>query len=217
MLFKQATTPFLFETLENLMQWQPLQNFRLVGGTGLSLQLGHRQSVDIDLFSDIEFDKQDLAKIFRKKMPTADIRILTFGLTVYISNVDNNILKLDIMETDAFIRPQVMINGIRLAHLEDIAAMKLEAITSRNIKKDFYDIAELLNIYKLEELLSFYKEKYPYNDIKQVLENITFFSEDCELDFEPKILKEIDWTAVKFSLIDAFNYYIEQQLINHSH
>ncbi len=53
-------------------------------------------------------------------------------------------LKIDIMETDKFIKPQVNIDGIRFAHIEDIAAMKLEAITSRNTKKDFYDIAELL-------------------------------------------------------------------------
>ena len=53
--------------------------------------------------------------------------------------------------------------------------------------KDFYDIAELLNKYTLDELLSFYSKKYPYNDIKQILENVAFFSEDCELEFEPKL------------------------------
>ncbi len=212
MLYKQTTTAFLYQTLQDLMQWKPLQNFRLVGGTGLSLQLGHRQSIDIDLFTDNEFDITDLAKIFRKKMPTADIRILTFGLSVYITNSENNNLKIDVMETDKFIRPPVVIDNIRLAHIEDIAAMKLEAITSRNTKKDFYDIAELLNLYTLETLLGFYSEKYSYNDTRQVLENVTFFSEDCELEFEPIILKNTDWTSVKFKLIDAFNDYINSRL-----
>ena len=118
------------------------------------------------------------------------------------------------METEKFIRPIQNIDNIRFAHIEDIAAMKLEAITSRNTKKDFYDIAELLKKYTFEELLSFYSEKYPYNDIKEVLENITFFSEDCENEFEPDILNNSDWLSVKFLLQDTFDEYINNQLKN---
>lgn len=212
MLYKQTTTPFLFETLEDLMQWQELQNFRLVGGTGLSLQLGHRQSIDIDLFTDTDFIIKDLAKTISKKIPKSNISIFSFGLTVYIQSPDNKKLKIDIMETDKFIRPCNIIDNIRLADIEDIAAMKLEAITSRNTKKDYYDIAELLKKYTLNQLFTFYSEKYPYNDIKQVLENFTFFSEDCELEFEPKIFNNTDWMTVKFFLIDTFNDYIKNQL-----
>lgn len=212
MLYKQTTTPFLFETLENLMQWQELQNFRLVGGTGLSLQLGHRQSIDIDLFTDVEFNIQDLARMLKKRIPESEIRILSFGLTIYISTSKSMNLKIDLMETDKYIRPEIIIEGIRFAHIEDIAAMKLEAITSQNTKKDFYDIAELLNHYTIDQLFSFYAERYPYKDIKQVLENFTFFSEDCELEFEPYSLNNADWLSVKFLLIDTFNDYVNRQL-----
>lgn len=212
MLYKQTTTPFLFETLENLMQWHELQNFRLVGGTGLSLQLGHRQSIDIDLFTDVEFNIQDLARMLKKRIPESEIRILSFGLTIYISTSKSMNLKIDLMETDKYIRPEIIIEGIRFAHIEDIAAMKLEAITSQNTKKDFYDIAELLNHYTIDQLFSFYVERYPYNDIKQVLENFTFFSEDCELEFEPYSLNNADWLSVKFLLIDTFNDFVNRQL-----
>lgn len=212
MLYKQTTTPFLFETLENLMQWQELQNFRLVGGTGLSLQLGHRQSIDIDLFTDVEFNIQDLARMLKKRIPESEIRILSFGLTIYISTSKSMNLKIDLMETDKYIRPEIIIEGIRFAHIEDIAAMKLEAITSQNTKKDFYDIAELLNHYTIDQLFSFYAERYPYKDIKQVLENFTFFSEDCELEFEPYSLNNADWLSVKFLLIDTFNDFVNRQL-----
>jgi len=212
MLYKETTTPFLFETLKNLMQWQELLDFRLVGGTGLSLQLGHRQSIDIDMFNDKDFSVSDLSRIIRKKMPECEIRTLTFGLTIYISIPDSKSLKIDLMETDKFIRPVSLIEGIRLAHIEDIAAMKLEAITSRNTRKDFYDIAELLNFYTVDQLFSFYTERYPYNDIKQVLENFTFFSEDCETELKPVSMKSIDWLSVKFRLIDSFNDYIKRQL-----
>ncbi len=194
------------------MRCEALKNFRLVGGTNLSLQFGHRQTVDIDLFSSKEFDIEDTAKILRKKFPTAEIRKLSFGLTLFVPAPSNSELKIDIMETDPFIREVQIIQNIRFAHIEDIAAMKLEAITSRNTKKDFYDIAELLNHYKLEKLLKFYAERYPYNDIKQVLENITFFSEDCESDFEPQTFKNQDWLTVKHSVIDAFDDYIKDTI-----
>jgi len=214
MLHKQTTTPFLFESLENLMQWPELAKFRLVGGTGLSLQLGHRQSIDIDLFTDVDFDIQDLAGIIKKRIPASEIRKLSFGLTIYILDSNSKSLKIDLMETDKFIRPEIMFEGIRFAHIEDIAAMKLEAITSRNTKKDFYDIAELLKYYAIDKLLSFYSERYPYHDIKQVLENFTFFSEDCEAEFDPISLKNVDWLSVKFLLTDAFNDYISRQMNN---
>ncbi len=212
MLYKQTTTPFLFETLQNLMKWKELELFRLVGGTGLSLQFGHRQSIDIDFFSDADFDLNVLAKVVRKKMPNAEIRKLSFGLTIYIPTPDEKNLKIDLMSTEKFIRNPIVIDNIRIAHLEDIAAMKLEAITSRNTKKDFFDISELLKKFHLEDLLNFYTEKYPFNDIKQVLENLTFFSEDCELEFDPIILNNSDWLSVKYSLIDAFNDYINRKL-----
>lgn len=194
------------------MQTEEFNNFRLAGGTGLSLQLGHRKSIDIDLFSDIEFKIDDYKRIIRKIFPEAEIRSFVFGLTLYIKDTDNKELKIDIMETDKFIKPLLTIDGIRFAHIEDIAAMKLEAITSRNTKKDFYDIAELLKKYSLAELLIFYSKKYPYNDIKQVLENITYFSEDCENEFEPDILNGTDWLSVKFLLKDTFDEYIKNEL-----
>jgi hypothetical protein len=212
MLYKQTTTPFLFETLEDLMQWQELEKFRLVGGTGLSLQIGHRQSIDIDMFTDEDFDIQDIAKVVKKKISKAEVRMLSFGITIYTPINESKSLKIDLMSTDKFIRSETHIENIRFAHIEDIAAMKLEAITSRNTKKDFYDIAGILNFYTIDQILSFYAERYPYNDVKQVLENFTFFSEDCEAEFDPISLKNRDWLSVKFLLIDVFNDYINRQL-----
>ena len=212
MLYKQATTPFLYQTLKKLMLLQEFKNFRLVGGTGLSLQLGHRKSIDIDLFTDIEFSIKDYKKIIRKIFPKSEIRTLSFGITFYIPAPDKKQLKIDIMETEKFIRPIQNIDNIRFAHIEDIAAMKLEAITSRNTKKDFYDLNILLEKYTLEKMLYIYSEKYPYNDIKEVLENITFFSEDCENEFEPDILNNTDWLSVKFLLQDTLDEYINKIL-----
>jgi predicted nucleotidyltransferase component of viral defense system len=194
------------------MSWDALADFRLVGGTNLSLRLGHRKSIDIDMFSDVDFDKETLSKLFRKKYPNAEIRNIVFGLTIYLPAHDSGFLKLDIMETDKFIRNFVTIENIRFAHFEDIAAMKLEAITSRKTKKDYFDIAELLKMFTFEDLLKFYAERYPFNEVKQVLENITYFSNECESDFDPDVLNEQDWTSVKFSISDTFDDYITKKI-----
>ena len=59
--------------------------------------------------------------------------------------------------------------------MADIAAMKLEAISARSVKKDYWDIAELLNIYSLAQMIDFYEERYPWNDIKPIMERILRF------------------------------------------
>ena len=74
MLYKQTTSPFLYKILKELMLRTEFDNFRLVGGTGLSLQLGHRESIDIDLFTDIEFNIEQYKKIIRKIFPKSEIR-----------------------------------------------------------------------------------------------------------------------------------------------
>jgi len=209
MLYKQTISPLLFKILTGLSELPEFNSFRLVGGTALSLQLGHRKSIDIDFFSDTDFDVVDYKKFLRKLFPNADIRTLNFGITVYLTE-ENEEVKIDLMQTERFIRPVQVIESIKFAHIEDIAAMKLEAITSRNTKKDFYDIAELLKIYSFKQLLNFYSEKYPYNDIKDVLENFAFFSEDCEYEYEPEILNNTDWLSVKFLLTDTLKQYLDE-------
>lgn len=46
-LYTNTTPPTLLHILNELSCWEELEDFRLVGGTALSLQLGHRVSVDI--------------------------------------------------------------------------------------------------------------------------------------------------------------------------
>ncbi len=69
MLYKQTTTPFLYQTLQDLMKQEEIKPFRLAGGTGLSLQLGHRKSFDINLFSDTEFLTEEFVRFLKKLFP----------------------------------------------------------------------------------------------------------------------------------------------------
>lgn len=58
-LFWNTVSPLLKDALTKLMKGSPFHQFRLVGGTSLSLQLGHRFSADIDLFTDAVYDSVD--------------------------------------------------------------------------------------------------------------------------------------------------------------
>ncbi len=58
------------------------------------------------------------------------------------------------------LKPIVQTEGLRLASLEDIAAMKIRAIEDRTTKKDFFDLYALLDFFSLQEILNFAQQKY---------------------------------------------------------
>jgi hypothetical protein len=88
-------------------------------------------------------------------------------------------------------------NGIRLLDVEDIAAMKLDAITGRGDKKDFYDLYFLVQLYDLEKLLSFHKEKYPHQTTFHVVRSLSYFA-DAESQPDPAVFdKKLTWEKIK--------------------
>ena len=160
----------LLECLQKLMASSIFDDFVLVGGTALSLQLGHRMSIDIDLFTAINYGsmnlediKNALASIFpyTERLDTLCERNL--GYSVYIGNSKIENVKLDMYYTDEFIAPVVQQDGLRLASLQDIAAMKMQAIVNSKRKKDFWDIHELLENFSLEELIQLGMQRNPYS------------------------------------------------------
>ncbi len=207
-LYYNTVTPLLHATLKKLMGAKELLPFRLVGGTALSLQLGHRESVDIDLFTDEEYDSVDFAAIdnyLRKNFPyvdSNDIPLVGFGKAYYIGANAKHCIKLDVYYTDKFIRPALEVDKIRLAHIEDVIAMKIDVVQYGGRKKDFWDIHELLNSYSLSVMLSLHKERYPYShDRKQILKNFTDF-EEASNDFNPICLRGKHWEVIVLDLID---------------
>jgi hypothetical protein len=134
-LHYNSVTPYLLQVLKQLMLSKEFERFRLVGGTSLSLQVGHRISIDIDLFTDAEYNSLDfsvfdnyLIKNFAK-VETDKIGEIGFGKSYFIGENDVNTVKLDIYYTDEFIKPCKIIDGIRFASIEDIIAMKLDVIS----------------------------------------------------------------------------------------
>lgn len=217
MLYFNTVTPLLKTALLTIMQADELSAFRLVGGTALSLQLGHRMSDDIDLFTDapygsINFDH--IESYLKKVFPYLDyfnIGPISLGRSYAIGNNNRDAVKLDLYYTDPFIREMLNTESIRMAGVEDIIAMKMDVIQRGGRKKDFWDLHGLLDNYSLRQMLVLHKERYPYShDEALILNNIKRFN-DADKDFNPVCLNGKHWEIIKLDFVETLNDHRQKQ------
>jgi len=205
-MYLNTVSNLLLSSLRHIMKLKEFDSFRIVGGTSLSLQLGHRESIDIDLFTDseygsIDFDSMEsaLTKTYTY-VDSLSINNVGMGKSYFIGNNKDELVKLDLFYTDPFIFPSIVEEGIRFASIEEIAAMKLEVIAQGGRKKDFWDIHELLETYSLDEMIGFYQKRYPYGYTKaEMLTKIIDFSVAND-DFTPNCFKSKAWELIKIDL-----------------
>ena len=204
----RTVKPILRSTLERLMRIDEFRPFRLVGGTSLSLRYGHRISDDIDLFTDAEYgsiDFQLLQEILRREFPYCQGdcgEIVSFGTSYLVGNSKEENVKLDLFYTDPFIRPMDQIESIRMASLDDIVAMKMDVISRGGRKKDFWDLHILRNKYTFEQMLSLYKERYPYGATdEECIAGLTNFSV-ADSDPDPTCLLGKIWQLIKLDFVE---------------
>ncbi len=196
MLHYTTVDPQTLELLKKIQICPVFNQLRLVGGTGLALQYGHRKSVDIDLFGNINTEnieiKDNLNKIGELK---------TISISKYIKIFTVNGIKVDIVNYPyPWLFKSIVEDNINLADDKDIAAMKLSAITNRGTKKDFIDIYFLLQKYSLKSLMSFYEKKYHDGSIFLVLKSLMYFV-DAENEQMPEMLLDTDWNTIKKYII----------------
>lgn len=203
-----TVTPFLKSILEQLMNCKELKLFRLVGGTALSLQIGHRLSVDIDLFTDAAYDSINFKAIdtyLRKAFPyvsDSNPGPVALGKSYFIGTSEEEAIKLDLYYTDKFIQPELKVNDIRMASIEEIIAMKIDIIQRGGRKKDFWDLHELIEKYSPEQMIALHHQRYPYSHDKTLIKsNFTDFS-NADDDFEPICLMGKHWEIVKLDIIE---------------
>ncbi|MEW6468406.1 MAG: nucleotidyl transferase AbiEii/AbiGii toxin family protein [Bacteroidota bacterium] len=206
-----TVSPLLRSSLETLMESELFKDFRLVGGTALSLQRGHRMSVDIDLFTGSDYgsvDSDAIDNFLRSVFPyvnTSDYQEVGLGRAYVVGESEDNSIKLDLFYTEPFILPSVEEDGIRMADAGDIIAMKLQVISGGGRKKDFWDIHELMENYSLATMLDLHHRRYEYtHDRDQVKEKLVDFS-SAEDDFDPICLRNKHWELIKLDLVDFVN------------
>lgn len=187
--------------------------FRLVGGTGLSLQLGHRMSVDIDFFTDAPYNSVDfgaldnfLLKHF-KYVDTSFGMLPGMGRSYLIGDDMDHAVKLDIYYTDDFIHPPIVVDQIRIATIEEIIAMKVDVIAWMGRKKDFWDLHKLLSNYTIPQMIALHALRYPYNhDEDLIRRNFIDFSLADE-DFDPNCLRGKYWELIKLDFFEVLQQY----------
>ena len=202
MLSYQTVESHTLELLKGLMSEPLFASLRLVGGTALALQYGHRSSVDLDFFGTIE-DETELIKDTLRKY--GKLVIIKESRNIKIYQLDD--VKVDIVNYHyPWIDVPIFENGISLASPPDIAAMKVNAIEGRGTKKDFIDMYFLLQHYSLKEILTFYQSKYPENSIFRALMSLSYF-DDAEEQFMPKMFAPVSWEDMKTYILAQVEHY----------
>ena len=193
MLHYKTVSSELLELLKFCMTRNELSEMRLVGGTDLALQYGHRKSIDIDLFGMIDLEKVDTFQLLNDF--TTDVQIITKQKQINIYIVNG--IKIDFVNYNyPWLKEPKVMDTIRMAAVEDVAAMKLNAIAGRGSKKDFIDIELILKEFNLQQIVDFYKLKYQQESEFMALKSMLYFA-DADLEVEPEMFTAFNWTNSK--------------------
>lgn len=183
------------DLLQELAQRNELSAFTLVGGTALALYYGHRESIDLDLFTTEEFSSEELKILLQEDFPVEELGQTRVRLNLLVKEVKTDL----IYHPYPVLAPGNAYGEIKIASLKDICAMKLNAIAGRGAKKDFIDFYFLLKQFTLEEMLDLYLRKYPNTTELMALKSLVYF-EDAEPEIMPRMIKHADWKNIKATI-----------------
>ena len=187
----------VIQELQNLPE---LKSFVLVGGTSLALQLGHRNSIDIDLFCQEDFDAEWILDFLKFQFEIKEIYRRQNTIISLINNIKTDFIKHDYPH----ILSPITEEGITFLSKEDIAAMKLNAIIKSGKRlKDFIDIYFLLEHLSLNQMLDFYCKKYTYSNAMIALKAVGYFDDiDPAID-PPKLLNPLPLLKIQKRIMES--------------
>jgi len=178
------------------MNQREFNEFNLVGGTSLALQMGHRISIDIDLFGASEIDEDLILEVLKKY---GKVQVIKKSKNILICSVNG--IKVDFVNYQYRLLESPRIEeNIRLVKKKDIAAMKVNAVAGRGSIKDFIDIYFLLNEFSIKEMIGFYLQKYPDGSEFMVRKSLTYF-DDADNEEAPIMFQTITWKEIKKTIL----------------
>ena len=203
MLHRNTIDNTVYSLLTKLTSFDYLNQFALAGGSSLALQIGHRKSIDIDLFAFEDVNMPETSLFLENSFKNITIhRTSNVFIFCHINTVKCDFVK---HSNHKLINPCFIQEGIRMFSVEDIAAMKLNAICGSGSKKDFYDIYSLLQLFSLKELLGFYDYKFKSDNSWMALRSMQYF-EDADAQEEPELVKPFpEWSKIKIFLTKTVN------------
>jgi len=173
--------------------------FYLAGGTGLALQLGHRRSEDFDWFRAADFQPEVLASKLRSSGVEFQEKNIAAGtLHGTVSSVATTFLHYDYPQLVPTVPWHEV--GIVIAGFEDIACMKLAAVSQRGSRRDFVDLYAIgTRDISLQNMLDSYQRKYLTREIGHVLAALSYF-EDAEREPMPEMLWKASWEEMRATI-----------------
>lgn len=207
MLHLATVEPRTISLLEQIQAIPAFSGYRLVGGTALALIMGHRKSVDLDLFCYGSFNSDIVVESLRtNSFVITGLQTSEVYAGGYIEGIKVDFVK----EFDNWLKPARQAGKILLADMEDLAPMKLKAVTKRGRKRDFVDLYYLLQHFSVSELLALYKRRTGQEEIIHVITSMTYF-EDAENDEMPyMVTKDPDWNSMKQKIKDEVLNYMKK-------
>jgi hypothetical protein len=205
---KKSVDKIVFDLIAALQGKDYLKEFILVGGTGLALIIGHRRSIDIDLFTSKDFNAEQLLE--KLESDFAFQMDYMAGSTIKGNSAG---IKVDLLAHKyPLIGDTIEIENIRIASLDDISAMKVNSVANDGARvKDFIDLYFLLTDHKydVESLLGNYKAKYSQRNTMHALKSLNYF-EDVDLSDWPELLKRKDtsWKKIRETINKACELYL---------
>jgi len=195
-LFWNTVTENMRLVLSEFTQSELGKRFYLAGGTALSLQLGHRLSVDLDFFSSTEDIPTIRTGLEKALAPfNATLADSSWGNLVYLAK---NVRVGFYGYGYPLVAPLIEATEARLASIEDIALMKLDALLSRSARKDFYDLYFICQSIPLRQILGKSPQKYPsVRDFEaQTVKRLVYF-ENAEVEANPSMIQPVNWQTIK--------------------
>lgn len=198
MLHTETVQPDTLSLIKSLQAKAYTKDFLLVGGTALALQLGHRTSADVDLFTTARFNTDSLLNMIRVDYNIFIRHHMSHAILIDIAEIKTDF----VFQKSKVIGEIIKEDHIKMASLKDIAAMKISAITARGRKRDFIDLYCIMKHHTLPEIIGFFLDKYEDATAMLAVRSLFYFK-DAENDFDPRCFFTYNWEAVKQTIATA--------------
>lgn len=175
------------------------KDFYLAGGTALAFQIGHRDSVDFDFFSQNDIDTVKVFEWIKDVFIGHEILKIQEEKNTLSLLVDENIKLSFFTYKYGTVNDLVDEENFNLASFEDIGCMKLSAITGRASNKDYIDLYYILQKMKLCDLLEKASIKFPDVDKNLILKSLVFFE-----DIKKEPIRFRNGNHVEFKEVERF-------------
>lgn len=172
-------------------------DFYLAGGTGLALQIGHRDSLDFDLFSRKDFDTKELFLKIKNVFKEYKIVKTQEEKNTLSVIIDNSIKVSFFVYKYKLVKKLIKTDYFNLASIEDIGCMKLSAIVSRATNKDYIDIYFIIKQIPLRVLLDKSNKKFPETDESLVVKSLIYFNDVEKNPIRFRNNKNVTFSEVK--------------------